>query len=121
MLLTEVEQLKWKNAELQAQLELKEIEMRKQNRLLQTLIKNKVYKILTPIFTPGQIYKLLHPKQKSVKWAEEDMVSAIALRSVSPKAYRYLRKEGYPLPALNTLRKWAAKVDIEEGGFRSCF
>lgn len=79
------------------------------------LIERKVNEILLPIFTSGQIRKLLHPNKKRVIWSREDIASAIALRSVSPKAYRYLRKKNHPLPGLSTLRKHAAKVNIQEG------
>jgi len=34
---------------------------------------------------------MLHPKAKVYKWTPEDISSAITLRSISPKAYRYLR------------------------------
>ncbi|KAF0707287.1 Uncharacterized protein FWK35_00028172, partial [Aphis craccivora] len=40
-----------------------------------------------------QIDMLLNPKKKVYKWQPEDISSAITLRSISPKAYRYLREE----------------------------
>jgi len=46
---------------------------------------------------------LLHKKQKPYKWQTEDIASAITLRSLSKKAYIYLRdKKGFPLPGLRT-------------------
>lgn len=70
---------------------------------------------MKPVFTKGQIKLLLHPNQKRVVWSVEDISSAIALRSVTPKGYRYLRKKGVPLPSLSTLRKWAAKIQVHPG------
>lgn len=55
--------------------------------------------ILSQLFTPTQIQLLLHPKIKVYKWTSEDISSAITLRSISPKCYRYLRgKKNFPLP-----------------------
>jgi hypothetical protein len=46
-------------------------------------------------------------------WDVEDISRAFALRYFSHQAYTYLRDElNYPLPALATLRKWAAKFKI---------
>lgn len=50
-----------------------------------------------------------------MRWLPEDIASAISLRSVSPKAYRFLRLNSYPLPALSTLRNWAATFNLDEG------
>jgi len=63
------------------------------------------------------------------KWSTEDVASAITIRSVSPKANRYLReKKNFPLPGsyliykkiiselgMSTLRKWASTFSIEPG------
>lgn len=55
--------------------------------------------ILSKFFTSTQINQILHPSKKVSKWLPEDISSAITLRSISPKAYRYLRnKKQYPLP-----------------------
>lgn len=89
--------------------------MRQQEKLAQKEVKNKVYEILKPIFTTGQINKLLHPTKSHIRWSPEDIASAIALRSVSPKGYRYLRKKKMPLPGFSTLRKRAAAVDMSPG------
>lgn len=67
------------------------------------------------LFTPGQIRKLLNPQVQTVRWIPEDIASAISLRSVSPKAYRYLRNNGFPLPAFSTLRTWAATFNLNPG------
>lgn len=82
----------------------------------QTEVKSKVAEILKPFFTIGQIDALLNKKRR-VKWSVEDYGTAITLRNLSPKTYRYLRtKLNYPLPDLSTLRKWAVKqLSLEEG------
>lgn len=55
--------------------------------------------ILSGFFTPTQIEQILQPTKKIYKWTPEDISSAIILRSISPKAYRYLRnKKSFPLP-----------------------
>ncbi|XP_077281916.1 uncharacterized protein LOC143908273 [Temnothorax americanus] len=66
----------------------------------------KIYQILGKIFTPGQIRMLLNPSKKRISWSPEDIASAISLRSISPKAYRYLRNVlQIPLPGPSTLRR----------------
>jgi len=55
--------------------------------------------ILSKLFTCTQINQILHPSKKVPKWLPEDISSAIILRSISPKANRYLRnKKQFPLP-----------------------
>lgn len=62
---------------------------------------NKFSNILSEIFTDTQIQLLLHKKKKVYKWAANDISSAITLRSISPKAYRYLKDTIHiPLPGL---------------------
>ncbi|XP_077259728.1 uncharacterized protein LOC143896053 [Temnothorax americanus] len=88
-------------------------------KILKLLDKKRYYKeILERIFTPGQINILLDPKkkQKKTRWCAEDIAAAINLRSISPKAYRYLRTTmKIPLPSFSTLGKWAQKLNMEEG------
>ncbi|EZA51151.1 hypothetical protein X777_10276, partial [Ooceraea biroi] len=47
--------------------------------------------ILKKVFTPGQIARLTSSTNSRIQWSPEDIVSAISLRSSSPKAYKYLR------------------------------
>ena len=54
---------------------------------------NRFNNILNKLLSPTQIKLLLHPKNKVYSWKPEDISSAITLRSISPKAYRYLRNE----------------------------
>lgn len=98
----ENENLRTKNIQLETKLKQQESEETK-----------KIYQILTGTFTPGQIKRILNPEIKRIRWSTEDIASAISL---SPKAYRYLRKNKYPLPALSTLRKWAlSSLDLSPG------
>lgn len=51
-----------------------------------------------------------------IQWSAEDITSAIALRSISPKAYRYLRNvRKMPLPSETTLYKWGIAFNIPPG------
>lgn len=95
---------------------LHEKKIKNLNKLHEQEMKNKLQEMLSPIFTPGQIKLLMNPKQKITRWSSEDIAAAISLRSVSPKAYRYLRRiKKIPLPALSTLRKWVASFNVDEG------
>ena len=71
-------------------------QLRFRDKVLQKEIKDKVYEILNPVFTIGQINKLLHPEKSVIKWNSENIASAIALRSISPRGYIYLRKRIFP-------------------------
>ncbi|XP_018403463.1 PREDICTED: uncharacterized protein LOC108780305 [Cyphomyrmex costatus] len=69
----------------------------------------KMYDVLKIVFSPGQIKMLLNPSErKRIVWSSENIASAMELRCVSSKAYRYLRNvQKIPLPSLSTLRKCA--------------
>jgi hypothetical protein len=68
--------------------------------------KRSIHNILGNVFTRTQIERLINNKSK-MWWTDEDIASALALRSVSKKAYTYLRKvKNIPLPGLSTLAKW---------------
>jgi len=64
------------------------------------LFVNRFTEKLSKLFTPTQISLILKNKNKVYKWTAEDISSAISLRSVSPKAYRYLLKREFPLPGM---------------------
>ena len=66
-------------------------------------------------FTQAQIRRASHGKRK-IKWKEEDVRSALTLRTISRKAYDYLRTvRGFPLPGMSTLRRWVKAVHCEPG------
>lgn len=68
---------------------------------------------LAKIFTKGQLEKLKTKKQ--IRWSVEDIASAISLYAGGPRSYRLLRKRGYPLPAVSTIKRWASKVNLQPG------
>jgi hypothetical protein len=74
----------------------------------------KIAAAVKPLFTPEQIKKLL--TKKNIRWSAEDISAAISLRSVSQKGYRYLKNHRkYPLPSVSTLRRWAARFNVQPG------
>lgn len=78
-------------------------------------VRSEVEKILRPIFSDTQIHCILD--KKSVRhWADEDIASALTLRSMSRKCYEYLRKvKGIPLPSKSTLNARARDFPCEPG------
>lgn len=72
---------------------------------------------LRKVFTIGQLKMLISQNSKTrVRWSAEDITSAIALKSLSPKAYRYLRNvKKMPLPCVSTLYNWCATFTIPLG------
>lgn len=79
------------------------MEVQKENEQLH--IKNKedfnlnVHKLFSSVFTKTQINYFLNDKKKIKKWENEDIVSAITLRSISTAAYSYLLQT-IPLPSI---------------------
>lgn len=50
------------------------------------------------------------------RWSDDDISRSIALRNLSPKAYRYLREVWkLPYPSVATLNRWASKINTESG------
>jgi hypothetical protein len=72
---------------------------------------------LETIFTPGQIRLLLNPSKRNIRWNADDIASAISLRSVSPKAYHYLRNHNFSLAGLCYDQKLASDSTGLSGGF----
>lgn len=74
-----------------------------------------VSKALSKTFTKNQTQYFVSNKH-ILKWEEEDISKALTLRSLSPKAYRFLRKHWkFPLPSPATISKWVSKVVVEPG------
>lgn len=68
------------------------------------------------VFTSGQIKRIMSPNKSRVTWSAEDISSAIALRSISARAYNYLRTvKNVPLPCVQTLRNWSADFNVKPG------
>lgn len=87
----------------------------KENKIQLQQIKDEYNKILSNIFTPGQIKKLFNQNRR-IKWSSEDIAAAVSLKCVSAKAYRYLRNNvKLPLPGVSTLKKWISNFECTPG------
>lgn len=81
----------------------------KMERNIQKKAEDIAVNALRKVFTPGQIRSLMSSRNIRIKWSSEDIISAIALRSLSPKAYTYLRSvKKILLPCAATLHNWIA-------------
>ena len=64
-------------------------------------LNSKFKEKLGKLFSPTQISMLWSNKSRVFAWTNDDIASAISLRSVSLKDYRYLRdKKNFPLPGI---------------------
>ncbi|XP_071578674.1 uncharacterized protein [Temnothorax nylanderi] len=117
-LCSEVANLKDIVLQLQSELATAKSMARECDKIMETRLQNA----LKPLFSHGQIRCILENK-KWVQWSVEDYAAAISLRSVSPRAYRYLRMVlNFPLPSLASLRRWAfKKFNISEGYLTDVF
>jgi len=85
---------------------------KKKEKQLKEKIKENMYRILKQVFMPGQIQMLLH-KRNVLFGFPKILQVRISLRSVSLKAYRYLRNiVKILLSDLSTIRKWASTIKI---------
>ncbi|XP_076062489.1 uncharacterized protein LOC143037817 [Oratosquilla oratoria] len=76
----------------------------------------EIRNILKPLFSGTQISALIMKSKKVKSWTDEDIASALTLRSLSPRCYRYPRnKKGFPLPSVSTLNHRAQKFACEPG------
>lgn len=75
---------------------------------------------LKNIFTTGQINAIMESKKKC-NWNSQDIAAVIFLKSISPKAYRFLRNYNYQLPALSTMRKQALTLNVNHGILKDLF
>ena len=56
------------------------------------------------------------------EWSRDEIIFGITLRTISRKAYNFLReKDVYPLPCESTLRKKYADFQLQEGKLHSIF
>lgn len=92
---------------------------KEQKKLQKNVEKNAetiAFNALRMVFTSGQIKRIMSPNNSRMTWSAEDISSAIALRSVSAKAYNYLRTvKNVPLPCVQTLRNWSAHFNVKPG------
>lgn len=98
------------NKEKEIKILQNEIEKLKRSTFKDETLKQSV----KSIYTRGQIDKLKYPNKRP-RWSADDIANAVAIYSAGPRAYRLLLKKGHPLPAVITLKKWCAKVDISRG------
>ena len=59
---------------------------------------------------------VLSEKKTIRKWSEDDIIQGLVLRSMSSKAYQYLRSKNLlPLPANSTLKNWVKSFRCQPG------
>ncbi|KAK4316548.1 hypothetical protein Pmani_012323 [Petrolisthes manimaculis] len=98
-------------AQLKKELEI--CEEQKQNSLLEATACLK--ESLGGKFTNAQVDFLISRKP-IVRWEEEDISNAIAIRRLSTKSYHFLHnKMMIPLPSVTTLKRWVSKISVEPG------
>lgn len=99
---------------------LKENESLKQNscnsEIRDSTVHGEIRNILKPLFSDTQINAIIKKNKKTKVWTDEDISSALTLRSLSPRCYKYLRtKKGFPLPSVSTLNQRVQNFDCEPG------
>ena len=120
-LLEETIILEQKNQNLNTKVIQLQTEVTKMTKNKQKEAEEIAIKAMQNIFTPGQIKRLMFPTKKRARWSPENIMSAISLRSLSPKAYRYLRNvKKFPLPCATTLQNWVADFNVSPGILNDC-
>ena len=73
--------------------------------------------ILGPYFSSTQIKIMIGQSSRRVyKWSDDDIRRAFTLKSVSSKAYRYIRNIWkVPLPSPSTLNRYIQNINFEPG------
>ncbi|XP_071643599.1 uncharacterized protein [Temnothorax longispinosus] len=128
-LLVENAQLVEQNKKLNIHFESLEKNMQQESNIAQMEIDKLKESLKTTtdalhkLFTPGQIKILMSPNANPrIRWSSEDITSAIALRSLSPKAYRFLRNvKKLPLPSISILQNWCATFNVQPGILKDVF
>lgn len=93
MLLARMKEMEKENEQLKIKLRQKCKTIDSMKRDMQKSAEKTATNILRTVFTPGQVKKLISPsRSRRIVWTLEDVRSAIALRSVSSKAYVFLRE-----------------------------
>lgn len=78
-------------------------------------VRQSLEKVLETSFSATQI-KLMSMQKKRVTWHSDDISKAFAIRYLSKRCYIYLRNTlKYPLPHIDTLKKWASKLKFDSG------
>ena len=96
----------------------KRLEKAKSNKHLPRLIKEGVEEFLkSKNLTPAQIKCLLNNKRRA-RVTKDDILNSLYLRSISSRAYEYLRKNGILyLPSRQTIEKWLDGMMTCKNGF----
>lgn len=90
-------------------------ELRRKVESLYGSLSSSVRENLSKCFSQSQVNEFLEGK-RFTHWQEEDIYRSLALRSLSSKAYSFLRKQVcFPLPSVTTLNRWVLKLDAECG------
>lgn len=107
--------MKKKNEELNIQIRQLQAVIRKTATYTEKENRAIAINLLGKIFTPYQITILMSSRSR-ITWSPEDIMSAISLRSLSPKAYKYLRNvRNIPLSCINILNNWVTQFNITPG------
>eukprot|EP00096_Caligus_rogercresseyi_P008276 TRINITY_DN2684_c0_g1_i1.p1 TRINITY_DN2684_c0_g1~~TRINITY_DN2684_c0_g1_i1.p1 ORF type:complete len:368 (-),score=100.70 TRINITY_DN2684_c0_g1_i1:55-1158(-) len=82
--------------------------------------KDIVKEFLKGDHTPSQIQKILNPKSLySQSYDKTDITTALELRSISNRAFEYVRKKNLiPLPSKRTQEKWLQEYNSVEPGMQ---
>lgn len=108
--------LEQQNQNLTTQITQLQVEMTKMKQDRHKEAERLAINALRKIFSPGQIKMLMSPTKSRIRWSPEDIMSAISLRSLSPKAYKYLRNvKKMPLPCITTWRNWVNQFNVFPG------
>ena len=68
--------------------------------------------------TPAQVRVLMKPSQKRARCSRDDILNNLYLRSIAPRAYEYLRKNGpLYLPSRQTMERWLDGMMKCKNGF----
>lgn len=107
----ERDSLKAENVQLQAKIDSlqEQLDNAKMN------CNNCVSKALSGYFSSAQIESIVTQKPVS-KWNGEDIAKAVTFRSLSPKAFRFIREKWkFPLPSSATISRWVSNLNVEPG------
>ena len=115
LLLQKIQQLENENKDLKKQIGALKEKNTSDPSVNESEVHCIIENILKPIFSKTQIDAIISKKYVR-HWPDEDISTALTLRSMSPKCYEYLRtKKGIPLPCKSTLNERAKNFDCEPG------
>ena len=91
----------------------------KSNKQLPGMIKKGIKEfLLSHKLTPAQVRVMMKPNQKRARCSRDDILNNLYLRSIAPRAYEYLRKNGpLYLPSRQTMERWLDGMMTCKNGF----